>query len=111
MQPPARQVVVPTAGGGVPEVHVEQRATQLADRVRRAPNVTGAAPYTHAANYQARIITTNLLGGSATMDTRAIPRAIYTDPPVASVGLHGATALEEGIEALTAGFDLAETAR
>ncbi len=76
-----------------------------------AGDVTGADPYTHAANYQSRIITANLLGGSAVMDTRAIPRAIYTDPPLASVGFDAASASDHGIETLTASIDLAETAR
>lgn len=106
---------------GLEVLGIESEATDLAtdetgrvhghEHLWAAGDVTGAAPYTHAANYQARVVTTNLLGGSVTMDNRAMPRAIYTDPPVASVGIDAASALDQGIETVTASFDLSETAR
>lgn len=74
-------------------------------------DITGIALFTHTANYQGRILATNLLGGEAKADYRAIPRAVYTDPPLASVGLSLERALEQGYDAESAEMAVGNTAR
>jgi dihydrolipoamide dehydrogenase len=69
-----------------------------------AGDVTGVAPFTHTANYQARIVVANLTGGDLRADYSAIPRAVYTEPAVFCVG-------RTGDDLVTAEFDLTETAR
>ncbi len=75
-----------------------------------AGDITGIAPFTHTANYQARIVVANVLGEDRAAEYTAIPRAIYTDPPVASVGQNaGPDSSNDGL--ITATMDLDQTAR
>ncbi|MHB8573735.1 MAG: dihydrolipoyl dehydrogenase family protein [Dehalococcoidia bacterium] len=76
-----------------------------------AGDVAGIDPFTHTAAYQARVIAANLTGKAMTADYRAIPRMVYTSPPVATVGLTLEAALKQGIEAVSAGADLSSNPR
>ncbi|MGL5830349.1 MAG: dihydrolipoyl dehydrogenase family protein, partial [Angustibacter sp.] len=72
-----------------------------------AGDVTGSTPFTHAANYQARAIALNILGGDYRMRLSAIPRAVYTEPAVLAVGERwDAQSAARGL--IRAGFDLAD---
>jgi pyruvate/2-oxoglutarate dehydrogenase complex dihydrolipoamide dehydrogenase (E3) component len=81
------------------------------EHVWAAGDVTGIAPYTHTANYQGRIIAMNLLGSARTANYDAIPRAVYTDPPVAAVGLRVQEAASRGFEPITGSVRMDELAR
>jgi pyruvate/2-oxoglutarate dehydrogenase complex dihydrolipoamide dehydrogenase (E3) component len=94
--PPAGTTGQPTTGTG---------------RVWAAGDVTGIAPYTHTARYQASVIIANILGERRVADYRAIPRCVYTTPSVCCVGVTPGQAAAAGIQLRTVGHDLAETAR
>lgn len=81
------------------------------EHVWAAGDVTGFAPFTHTANYQGRIVAMNLLGRRKQANYEAIPRTVYTDPPVAAVGLSAAQARAGGHDPLTATVKMAELPR
>jgi dihydrolipoamide dehydrogenase len=112
-QPPAA-----AAGQPIAAAHpAEQPATATAEattgtgRVWAAGDVTGIAPYTHTARYQASVVIANILGERRVADYRAIPRCVYTTPSVCCVGVTPGQAAAAGIQLRTVGHDLAETAR
>ena len=49
-------------------------------------DVAGKGQYTHLANHHARVVAANMRGGSRRFDEVALPRCVFTDPPVAMVG-------------------------
>jgi pyruvate/2-oxoglutarate dehydrogenase complex dihydrolipoamide dehydrogenase (E3) component len=92
------------------EILIDEQCRAIdTESVWAAGDVTSLAPFTHTANYQARIITENILGRSRTASYQAIPRVIYTDPPVASVGDLSDWYQNSSID--TATFDLSQLAR
>ena len=95
--------------GSVPVDHRCQ--VQHQPRIRAAGDLTGPAPCTHGASYQARVLATNLPGGHATAGYRSIPHVICTEPALASAALTEAQARDKAPDVLTAQTDLAGTAR
>jgi dihydrolipoamide dehydrogenase len=76
-----------------------------------AGDVTGIAPFTHTANYHARLVIEGINGRPGVAHHNAIPRTVFTDPAVFGVGLTPEQAKEKNVDLVTARFDLKETAR
>jgi pyruvate/2-oxoglutarate dehydrogenase complex dihydrolipoamide dehydrogenase (E3) component len=60
---------------------------KAAEGIWAVGDVTGVAPFTHVAAYQARIAVASILGEPADADYSAIPRVVFGDPEIACVGV------------------------
>lgn len=103
-----RQPVTDRIGAGEAGAHLDQRGYLLTDTQMRtnlpgvyaAGDVTGRAPFTHAADEMGRIAAANALARIPwhRFDEQAIPAVTYTTPEVARVGLteNAAAAARDG---------------
>ncbi len=84
-----------------PDAYRRDGSLRLADGLWIAGDSAGPELHTHQGHYQGELAVRMALGEDLVPDYRALPRATYTDPEAASVGL----TLEQ---ALAAGFDAFE---
>jgi len=109
---PLDELNLAVIGVTVEHGHVRPDARlQIADGVFVAGDVAGPELHTHLAHYEGEMAARLALGEEVTPDLQAIPRATYTDPETASVGLLLDQAKERGIDAVELSQDLATTAK
>jgi pyruvate/2-oxoglutarate dehydrogenase complex dihydrolipoamide dehydrogenase (E3) component len=110
---------LPLDGLGLETVGVDVSTGKLQPdaKLRIAPGVfvagdpAGPEMHTHVSHYEGEMTARIALGEDVTPDFRAIPRALYTDPETASVGLLVEEAKQRGINAEELSSDLASTAK
>lgn len=111
--------VAPLDGLGLETIGVTLREGRARpdDRLRIAEDVfvagdaAGPEMHTHLAHYQGEMAVRMALGDDVRPDFRAIPRATYTDPETAGVGLTGDDARRAGLDAFEETTDLATSAK
>jgi len=77
-----------------------------AEHVWAIGDVTGKSAFTHTSHYQGRVVAANLRGHPVRADYTSIPRAVYIEPTLASVGHTLATARHAGIEPISASAEI-----
>jgi mercuric reductase len=82
-------------------IGVDERMRTNVPGIWAAGDVNGQAPFTPAAQYQARIAVDDMYspGEGPTADYSVLPTTIFTDPELAGVGLTQMVAEERGFEA------------
>ena len=84
---------------------------RIADGVYLVGDPAGPELHTHQAHYQGQMAVRMALGDDVTLDYRARPRATYTDPELAYVGLDLAGAVAAGFDAFELVADFPMTAK
>lgn len=107
----------PTDGLGLETVGLDPRGLRrdgtlrLADGLFVAGDLAGPELHTHQAHYQGELAARMALGEPVEPDYRALPRATYTDPELASVGVTLDQARDAGLDAFEAVADFATSAK
>jgi pyruvate/2-oxoglutarate dehydrogenase complex dihydrolipoamide dehydrogenase (E3) component len=76
-----------TIGINPKDVEIDEHgAIRGVENVWAVGDVTRVAPFTHGANSQALAVAENIAGGRRSIEAPAMPRCVYTHPPLAAVG-------------------------
>ena len=78
-------------------IHVNDRLEIRAPAVWALGECAGSPQFTHVSEDDFRVIRDNLAGGSRTTRDRLIPFCLFTDPPLARVGLSEGEARSRGV--------------
>jgi pyruvate/2-oxoglutarate dehydrogenase complex dihydrolipoamide dehydrogenase (E3) component len=84
---------------------------RIADGLWAAGDAAGPELHTHQAHYQGGLAVRMALGEDVSPDYRALPRATYTDPEAAFVGVTVEAAREAGLDAFELMADFAKNTR
>jgi len=79
-------------------VRVNERLETTAPEVWAIGECAGSPQFTHVSEDDFRIIRDNLAGGKRSTRDRLIPYCMFTDPPLAHVGLSEAEAQRQGLD-------------
>ncbi len=88
-------------------IHVNAKLLTSVPHIYAVGDVTGIYPFTHVADYQARIALHNLLHEASPIqaDYRVVPWVTFTDPELARVGLTEDEARAGGFQVVTSTTD------
>jgi pyruvate/2-oxoglutarate dehydrogenase complex dihydrolipoamide dehydrogenase (E3) component len=104
-------------GLGLETIGLDPRMLPRDGRVRISDNVyligdpAGPEMFTHVSHYQGGLAVRMAMGEDVVPDYRAIPRAVYLEPEIATVGLSVDEAVGAGADAFELVADFATTAR
>ncbi|WOD15846.1 hypothetical protein [Paraburkholderia kirstenboschensis] len=73
--------------------------------------VAGSPQFTHVSVDDFRLVRDNLAGGHRTTTDRLVPYTLFTDPPLARVGLNESDALRDGIAVRVATLPMSNVLR
>jgi pyruvate/2-oxoglutarate dehydrogenase complex dihydrolipoamide dehydrogenase (E3) component len=92
-------------------IHVNERLETTAPNVWAIGECAGSPLFTHVSVDDFRIIKDNLAGGNRSTRDRLVPYCMFTDPPLAHVGLTEREAQQQGIAARVARLPMSTVLR
>ena len=92
-------------------IRVNERLETTAPDVWAMGECAGSPQFTHVSHDDFRIIRDNLAGGSRNTRDRLVPYCMFTDPPLAHVGLSESEAQRQGVAARVAKLPISAVLR